>query len=84
MKGQPAKPQLLTEESRGAGCAVTRIADNGMAGKPGMAPDLMLAAGHQIAFDEGVTGAAAKNPEAGFSRYQRTLAFGTKAAPGTL
>jgi hypothetical protein len=38
-----------------------------MAGKPGVAPDLMFAAGQKIALNESVMGAPAKNPEAGLA-----------------
>ena len=51
-----------------------------MAGKPGVAPDLMFAAGQKIALNESVMGAPAKNPEAGLAWNRLAQAFGMEAA----
>jgi hypothetical protein len=39
-----------------------------MTRKPGVTPDLMLAAGQKVALNEGVMGASPKDPEAGLGR----------------
>jgi hypothetical protein len=80
MKGETGKAHLLTEKLEGPRGAVTRIAHHGVAGKPGVAPDLMLAAGQKVALDEGVMAAPAKNPETGFARGRHARAFGMEAA----
>ena len=84
MEGQTGKAHLLTEELEGPRGAVARIAHYGMAGKPGVAPDLMLAAGQKVALNEGVMGAPAKNPETGFARGRRARALGMESAPRLL
>ena len=81
MEGQPVKAHLCTEELEGPRCAVACIADNGVAGEPGVAPDLMPAARYQVALYEGVTSASTKNPEAGFARDGPAMTFGMDAAP---
>jgi hypothetical protein len=81
MEGQTDKTQLLAEELEGPGCTVARIAHHGMAGKSGVTPDLMLAAGQKVALNEGVMSASPKNPEAGLARGRPAWAFGTEAAP---
>ena len=80
MERQTGKAHLLAEKLEGPGCAVATIAHHGMAGKPGVAPDLMLAAGQKVAPNEGVMGTSAKNPEAGLARDRPARAFGTEAA----
>jgi hypothetical protein len=82
MESETGKAHLLTEKLEGTGCAVAAISHHGMAGKPCMAPNLMLAAGQKVALDEGVMGASAENPEAGLARYRPARAFGMEAAPG--
>ena len=52
-----------------------------MAGKPGVAPDLMLAAGQKVALNESVMGAPVKNSETGFAQGHLAPAFGMEAAP---
>ena len=84
MEGQTGKAHLLAEKLEGPGRAVARIAHHGMAGKPGVAPDLMFAAGQKVALNEGVMGASAKNPEAGLARDRPARAFGMEAAPRLL
>jgi len=84
MEGQTGKAHLLAEELERPRRAVARIAHHGMAGKPGMAPDLMFAAGQKIALNEGVMGASAKNPEAGFAPGRPSRAFRMEAAPRLL
>ena len=51
MEGQTGKAHLLAEELERPRGAVARIAHHGMAGKPGVPPDLMLAAGQKVALD---------------------------------
>ena len=80
MEGQTDKAHLLAEEPERPRSAVARIAHHGMASKPGVAPDLMLAAGKKVAPNEGVMGTSAKNPEAGLARDRPARAFGTEAA----
>ncbi len=84
MEGQTDKTQLLAEELKRPRRAVAPIAHHGMTGKPGVAPDLMLAAGQKVALDEGVMGASAKNPEAGLARDRPAPAFRVEAAPRLL
>ena len=84
MEGQTGKAHLLTEELEGPRGAVARIAHYGMAGKPGVPPDLMLAAGQKVALNEGIMGASAKDPEAGLARGPLARAFGMEAAPRLL
>ena len=84
MEGQTVKAHLLAEELEGPRCAVARIPHHGMTSKPGVAADLMFAAGQKVALNEGVMGASAKNPEAGLARGRPTRAFGMEAAPRLL
>ncbi len=65
MEGETDETLLLTKELEGPGRAVAHIADHGMTGKAGVTPDLMLAAGQEVALNEGVMGASPKDPEAG-------------------
>ena len=60
MEGQAVKPHFLAKELEGPGCAVSRIAHHRMTRKPGVAPDLVLAAGQKVAFNKGVMGASAR------------------------
>jgi len=80
MEGQTGEAHLFAEELERPRGAVARIAHHGMAGKPGVAPDLMLAAGQKVALNEGVMGAPAKNPETGFAQGRLAPAFGMEAA----
>ena len=80
MEGQTGKALSLAEELEGPGRAVALIAHHGMTGEASMAPDLMLSAGQKLALDEGVVGASAKNPKAGFARDAVARAFGNEAA----
>jgi len=80
VEGQADKALFLAEESEGPGCAIARIAYHGMASKPGVAPDLVLAAGHKVALNERVMSASAKNPVAGLARGGPARAFGKEAA----
>jgi len=84
MEGEAVKTHLLTQELEGPGCAVARIAHHGMSRKPGVTPDLMLAAGQKVALNEGVMGASPKDPEAGLGRDRPGAAFGMEAAPRLL
>ena len=84
MEGETGKALLFAEELDGPGRAIARIAHHGVAGKAGVAPDLMLAAGQKVALNEGVMGAPAKNPETGLARGRLAGAFGTEAAPRLL
>jgi hypothetical protein len=81
MEGQTGEAHLLAEELERPSGAVARIAHHGMAGKPGVAPDLMLAAGQKVALNEGVMGAPAENPETGFAQGHPARPFGMEAAP---
>ena len=81
---QTGKAHFLAEKLEGSGCAVATIAHHGMAGKPGVASNLMLAAGQKVAFDKSVMGASAENPEAGLAWGLPARAFGMDAAPGLL
>jgi hypothetical protein len=47
-----------------------------MTRKPGVTPDLMLAAGQKVALNEGVMGASLKDPEAGLRRDRSGAALG--------
>ena len=76
MEGETDKTHLLAEELEGPGCAVARIANHGMTRKPGVASDLMLAAGQKVALNEGVMGASPKDPEAGLGRDRPGAALG--------
>ena len=51
-----------------------------MAGKPGMPPDLMLAAGQKVALNERIMSAPAKDVKAGLARGHPTRAFGMETA----
>lgn len=82
MESETGKAHLFAEKLEGPGCAVATITHHGMAGKPGVAPDLMFAAGQKVALDESVMGASAENPETGLARYRPARAFGMEAAPG--
>lgn len=82
MEGQAGEAHLLSEKLERPRGAVARIAHHGMAGKPRVAPDLMLAAGPKVALNEGVMGAPAKDPETGFARGHLVPAFRMEAAPG--
>ena len=84
MEGQTGESRLLAEELEGPWCAVARIAHHGMAGKPGVAPDLVLAAGQKVALNEGIMDAPAKNPETGFARGSPARTFGMDTAPHLL
>ena len=84
MEGQTGEAHLLAEELDRPRGAVARIAHHGMAGKPGVAPDLMLAAGEKVARNKGVMGAPAKNPETGLARDHPARSFGMDAAPRLL
>ena len=84
MEGQTDKAHLLAEELEGPRCAVARIAHHGMTRKPGVTPDLMLAAGQKVALNEGVMGASAKNPEVGLARDLPGGTLGMEAAPRLL
>jgi len=84
MEGQTGEAHLFAEELERPRGAVARIAHHGMAGKPGVAPDLMLAAGQKVALNEGVMGTPAKNPETGFAWDHFARAFGMEAAPRVL
>ena len=84
MEGQTDKTQLLAEELEGPGCTVARIAYHGMAGKSGVTPDLMLAAGQKVALNEGIMGASAKDPESGLARNRPARAIGVEATPSLL
>jgi hypothetical protein len=84
MESQTGKAHLIVEKLERPGSAVARIAHYGMAGKPRMAPDLMFAAGQKITLNEGVMGASAKNPEAGFAPGCPSRAFRMEAAPRLL
>ncbi len=75
MQRQASEACLLSKEPDGPRCAVAPIAHDGMAGKPGMPPDLMLAAAHKIALDEGIADASAKNPETGLAGESPAKAF---------
>ena len=76
MEGQTDKTHLLPKELKGSRRAVSRIAHHGMTRKPGVAPDLMLAAGQEVALNEGVMGASAKDAEAGLGRDRPMAALG--------
>ena len=76
MEGEAVKTHLLAQELEGPGCAVARIAHHGMARKPGVTPDLMLAAGQKVALNAGVMGASPKDPEAGLGRDRPGAALG--------
>jgi len=80
MEGQADKSPLLAEEPDGSGCAVAGIAYHGVAGKPGVAPDLVLAAGHKVALNESVMSTFAKNPVAGLARDRPARTLGMEAA----
>jgi len=84
MEGQTGKAHFFAEKLKRSGRAVARIAHHGMAGKPGMPPDLMFAAGQKVTLNEGVMGASAKNPEAGFAPGRPSRAFRMEAAPRLL
>ena len=84
MEGQTGKAHFPAEELERPRGAVARIAHHGMAGKPGVPPDLMLAAGQKVALNEGVMGTPAKNPETGFAWDHFARAFGMEAAPRVL
>ena len=81
MEGETGETHLLAEEPEGSGGAVAAIAHHGMAGKPGVAPDLVLAAGQKVALNEGVMRAPAKDPETGLARDRFARAFGAETAP---
>jgi hypothetical protein len=51
-----------------------------MAGEPGMAPDLMLSPCHEVALNEGITGASPEDEKAGHTWCYRARAFGMEAA----
>jgi hypothetical protein len=80
MEGETGKALLLAEELDGPGSAISRVSYHGMAGKTGVAPNLMLAASHKVALNEGIMDAPAKNPEAGLARDPSARAFGMEAA----
>lgn len=80
MEGQTDKTRPLAEELQRPRSAVAPIAHHGMTGKPGVAPDLMLAAGQKVALDEGVMGASAKNPVAGLAGDRPAPALWVEAA----
>ena len=84
MEGETGETYLLAKKPERTRCPVPTVSHHSMTGKPGVATDLMLAAGDKIALDERVMGASAQNPEAGFARDQSGLAFGMEAAPGLL
>ncbi len=83
MEGQTGEARLA-EKLEGTRGAVARIAHHGMAGKPSMAPDLMLSAGQKVALNEGIMGALAKNPETCFARDFHARTSRTEAAAGVL
>jgi len=80
VEGQAGKPHRLAVELEGPGCAVAAIAYHGMAGEPGMAPDLMLSPCHEVALNEGITGASPEDEKAGHTWRYRARAFGMEAA----
>ena len=82
MEGQVGKPHRLAEELEGPGCAVAAVAHHGMAGKPGMAPDLMLSPCHEVALNEGIMGASPENVKAGDTGRWPSRAFGMESATG--
>ena len=84
MEGQTGESHFLEEELVRPKGAVARIAHHSMAGKPGVAPDLMLAAGQKVALNKRVMGAPAKNPETGFARGPPAPPIGMEAAPRLL
>jgi hypothetical protein len=79
MERETVKTFLFAEKLDGPGCTVTPIAHHGMTREPGMAPDLMSAAGQEIALDERVMSAFLKDPEACFGLNPLAPAFGTGA-----
>ncbi len=81
MEGETGKAHLVSEKLEGPRRTIARIAHHSMTGKAGVAPDLMLAASQQVALNEGVMGASAKNPEAGLARDRPTWTFWLEAAP---
>ena len=82
VEGQAGKPHRLSEELEGSGCAVTAIAHHCMAGKPGMAPDLMFSPSHEVALNEGIMGASPENAKAGLTWRCPARTFGMEAATG--
>jgi hypothetical protein len=82
MEGKTVESQFVPEEPDRPGCSVTCIANHGMAGKPGVPPDLMLAPGPQVAFDERVPVALAKDPIKGLARKSHSGAFRMNPASG--
>ena len=79
MERQARKSYLRAEEIEGPECAVSTIAYHGMAGEPGVPPDLMLAARQEVALNQGIVGASPKDPEAGLARHRISRAFGMKS-----
>ena len=55
-----------------------------MTRKPGVTPDLMLAAGQKVALNEDIMGASPKDPEAGLGRDRSGAALGMYPAPRLL
>ncbi len=84
MEGQTGEARLFAEKLERPRCAVARITHHGMAGKPGVAPDLMLSARQKVALNEGIMGAPAKNPETCFARDFHARTSRTEAAAGVL
>ena len=58
MEGETVKTHLLAQVLVGPGCAVVGITHHGMARKPGVASDLMLAAGQKVALNQSVMSAS--------------------------
>ena len=84
MEGQAGKSSFLAEKRDGPGRAVAGVARHGVAGEPGVAPDLVLPARQELALDEGVTGTPPEDPEAGLSRDGFTRTLGMETAAGLL
>jgi hypothetical protein len=84
VEGQAGKSSFLAEKRDGPGGAVATVARHGVAGEPGVATDLVLAARQEFALDECVSGTPPEDPESGLARNGFTGAFGMETAAGLL